>query len=217
MGVKLHSYWRSSCSWRVRIGLALKDLEYEYVPVNLLDAEQRGDAFAAQSAMKQVPLLEVGPEFAMTQSLAILRYLEHVVPEPALFPQGRDGARALEIAEIINSGIQPLQNLSVLQYIESLGGDRAAWGKDVITRGFVAVERALEKSSGAYCIGDRVSVADLCLVPQVYNARRFDVDLSAFPNISAIDARCAKLDAFASAHPDQQPDAQKQMNEGVTR
>ncbi len=204
--VRLHSYWRSSCSWRVRIGLALKGVPYRYVPVNLLEGQQLADAYAERSPLRQVPCLEWDGG-RLTQSLAILRLLD-ALEGPALTPADPLlGARAWELAEMVNAGIQPLQNLHVLRAIDSFGQDRQAWGREVIARGFEAMEAIARRSAGRFCVGDAPSVADLCLVPQLYNARRFGVNLEPFETLRRVEAACEELPAFQAAHPDRQPDA----------
>lgn len=210
----LYGYWRSSASWRVRIGLHLKGLAFDTVPVHLVrdGGEQHGDAHRSRNPMEQVPVLEIddgtGCPVQLTQSLAILTWAEAYVPQPALWPSDPLArARAVELAEIVNAGIQPLQNLSVLQALEAHGVDKAAWGRQVIARGLHAVLARSAVCRGAFLVGEEVSVADVCLIPQMYNARRFGVDLEPLAPLVEIEARCAQLSAFASAHPDAQPDA----------
>lgn len=213
-GLKLYSYWRSSCSWRVRIGLELKGLKFESVPIHLVrdGGAQNTDEYAAINALNQVPVLEwqsEGTPQRLSQSLAILRFLDTLRPDPPLEPiSPLLCARAWEAAELINAGIQPLQNLRMLQYIDGLGGDRKAFGADVIQRGFVALERLLERTAGSFSVGHAPSVADACLVPQLYNARRFDVDLSAFPTLTRVESACVEHPAFRAARPEVQPDAE---------
>ena len=207
---RLYSYWRSSCSWRVRLGLALKGIDYEYVAVNLLQKEQRGEANRARNPLAQVPTFEFeagGTTQQLTQSLAILRYLDSLEGTPLMPADPIHAAKAWELAEIINAGIQPLQNLAVLLEIEALGGDRLAWGKKVITDGFVALEARAKATAGTYLVGDTITIADLCLVPQMYNARRFGVDLAPFETLVRIDAALSEVEVLKAAHPDQQPDA----------
>jgi maleylpyruvate isomerase len=206
--VKLYAYWRSSASWRVRIALAMKGIVPEIVVVNLLEGEQREGAHRARSPLGQVPVMELPDGTQLTQSLAIVRYLDQVVPEPPLVP--RDpvaGARAWALAEVVNAGIQPLQNLSLLGAVTALGADKKAWGAKVIREGLVALQQLATPHAGDFLVGDAPSVADLCLVPQLYNARRFGVELDDLLLLTQVEARCEALAAFAVAHPDHQPDA----------
>jgi maleylpyruvate isomerase len=214
-GLKLHGYWRSSCSWRVRIALNLKGLPYEYVPVHLLKdgGQQNTDAYRALNPMRTVPMLEVkdagGQVQRLAQSLAILEFLEERHPTPALLPQDPFArARVRMLAEMVNSGIQPLQNLSVMQHVKrELGQDDKAWSVHWISRGMAALQQSVQESAGRYCVGDSVSFADLCLIPQLYASRRFGVDPAAFPVLTRIEAECEKLPAFQAAHASRQPDA----------
>ena len=209
----LLGYWRSSSSWRVRIALNWKGLPYGTVPVHLVKdgGAQHHPEHRAVNPMGQVPvLLEEG--IPLSQSMAILEYLEETHPEPPLLPDHpRDRARVRQFAEVINSGIQPIQNLRVMQCLKrdfAIPAEQVqAWSRRWITEGFEALEILVEKHGGRCCVGDTVSFADLCLVPQIYNARRFEVDLSRFPGLTAIEARLAGLPAFAQAHPQAQPDA----------
>jgi maleylpyruvate isomerase len=194
----------------VRIGLHLKGIAYEDVPVHLVrdGGEQRTATHRARNPLAQVPVLELPDGRFLTQSLAILRYLDSVVAEPRLFPEdGLEAAHALMLAEVVNSGIQPLQNLSIGQKIASLGGNNTAWFAEVIHNGLTGLEAMSEPLAGRFLVGDRLSVADICLIPQLYNARRFDVPLDGFPTLLAVEAACTSLPAFQAAHPDAQPDA----------
>lgn len=215
--MRLYGYWRSSASWRVRIGLALKGLDVEIVPVHLVrdGGEQHGDDHAARNPLHQVPVLEVpSPDAAdprpihLTQSLAILAWLDATHPEPRLIPEDPFGrARAWQLAEVVNSGIQPLQNLNVLQRLAALGVDEKAWARDAIARGLTALEALVADVESPFLVGATPTIADLCLVPQLYNARRFGIDLSTCPTLTRVEANCEALPAFAAAHPDRQPDA----------
>ena len=212
--MKLYSYWRSSCSWRVRIALNLKGLPYEYVPVHLVKdgGQQNSDAYRAINPMRTVPTLEVtegGRVHRLAQSMAILEYLEERHPSPALLPADPFlRARCRMLSEMVNSGIQPLQNLSVLQRIKGeLKGDDKAWCAYWIDRGLAALHEVALETGGTYCLGDTVSFADVFLVPQLYGARRFGVDLQPYPLLTRIEAACASLPAFQAAHADRQPDA----------
>lgn len=212
--LRLYGYWRSSSTWRVRIGLALKGLSYEHAIVNLLAGDQRSDAHRARSPFGMVPVLEVeegGRTLQLVQSMAILHYLEETHPEPPLLPADPAGrARVRALAEHVNSSIQPMQNASVLKLLrEKLGkgGDRE-WAAHWIGHGLAALERAVnDGGAGRFCHGDSPGLADAYLVPQLYNARRFDVDVGPFPTLRRIEDACAALPAFQAAHPDRQPDA----------
>jgi maleylpyruvate isomerase len=214
MKIVLHNYWRSSASTRVRIGLGLKQLAYEYVAVNILGGAQFADAYRAANPMAQVPTLEIteddGARITLTQSLAILEYLEDRWPDPPLLPRdpvARAKARAL--AEIVNAGIQPLHNTSVLRRIKKMGSDEQAWSRQAIADGLAAFARLAGETAGAFCVGDAPTIADCCLVPQMFAARRFGVDLAAphLAQLVEIEARCIALPAVAAALPDRQPDA----------
>ncbi len=211
--VALYSYWRSSCSWRVRMGLALKQIPYRYVTVNLLKKEHQSDEYVQRNGLGQVPTLEWTDEngqHRLTQSMAILRWLDtqpgvRLVPEEPLL-----AARAWQLAEVVNAGIQPLQNLKVLLSIAELGGDRKAWGQTVIRDGLSAMEAIAATGAGRFLIGDTPSIADICLVPQLYNARRFELTLDTFPTLLRAEASCADTPELKAAHPDHQPDAVKE-------
>jgi maleylpyruvate isomerase len=211
MSLRLYGYWRSSCTWRVRIALAHKGLDYETVPVNLLEGEQRAEGYTQRNPMRQVPTLEVeqqGTTRRLTQSMAILEWLEETWPEPALLPEDPfERARARQLAEMVNAGIQPLQNFSGLLRLEELGVDRKKWGHEWIARGMAALEREMAETAGQFAVGDRVTFADLCLIPQLFNARRFEVEVSVYPTLSRVEQACAELPAFQAAHADRQPDA----------
>ncbi|HZI14346.1 MAG TPA: maleylacetoacetate isomerase [Myxococcus sp.] len=212
--LRLYSYWRSSASWRVRIGLNLKGLKYDYVAVHLLQdgGQQHSDAYRALNPMRTVPTLEWtaedGAARRLSQSLAILELVEALHPTPALLPKDPYlQGKARMVAEMVNSGVQPLVNLSVLQRIkDELKGDEKAWAAYWIARGLAAVEAAVKPTAGRYCLGDEVSLADICVVPQLYGARRYGVDLSPYPTVLRIEAACNELPAFQAAHPDRQPD-----------
>jgi maleylacetoacetate isomerase len=210
--VRLYSYWRSTCSWRVRIALALKEIDYEYIPVHLLKngGEQHSEEYKNLNPSELVPTLIDG-ENHLSQSLAILEYLEEKYPDKGakLLPVDfahRATVRAL--CHIISSDTQPIQNLRVLEYVHSIGGNKMEWGKHWVTNGLSSFEKTLQRTAGTYCFGDTITLADCCLIPQLYNARRFGVELSAFPIISRIENTLTQLDAFKKAHPENQPDAQ---------
>lgn len=205
----LHGYWRSTASWRVRIALGLKGLGHADAFHHLRKGEQRDAAFLALNPQGFVPALEVGST-VLTQSLAICEYLDEVHPEPPLLPADAVGrARVRAAALAIACDVHPVQNLTVLSRLRGLGlGEEAVtrWARDTIARGLAAVD-ALVAGEGRYCFGDAVTLADLCLVPQLYNARRFGVDLI-WPRLLAIEAACAALPAFRDATPERQPDAE---------
>lgn len=211
--MKLYGYWRSSCSWRVRIALGLKGVQWEYVPVHLLEGEQHASEHSSKNPMGQVPVLEVerdGKLHMLGQSLAIIEYLEETHPEPALLPRDPIArARTRQLAEIVNSGIQPMQNLGVLEHLAVVApsADKKAWAAHFVGRGLAALETLARRTAGRYLVGDDVTLADVCLVPQLYGARRFGVALESFPTLTAVEARLGELEAFDKAHADRQPDA----------
>jgi maleylpyruvate isomerase len=213
--VKLYSYWRSSSAWRVRIVLAWKAVPYEYVAVNLAPdaAENASDSYAAVNALQQVPTLEwteAERAIRLTQSIAIAEYLEERFPEPRFFPKSElSRARMRQAVEIVNSGIQPLQNSATITALRALCDEDGvkAWIRNAMTRGLAALESLALGHGGVFLVGDEPSLADACLVPQLYNARRFAVDLTPYPKLTEIEAATARLEAFARAHPDQQPDS----------
>lgn len=210
--MKLYSYWRSSSAWRVRIALQVKNIDCEIVPIHLQNnrAEQHQPEFLARNPMAQVPVLEVETAkgtFRLTQSMAILEYLEECHPLPPLLP--RDPllrARARQLAEVVNSGIQPLQNLKVQQELSAKGVDPVPLVTSFIDTGLRALETLARASAGRYLVGDNVTFADIMLVPQLYNARRFNLDVEAYPTLRRVERACELLSAFATAHPNAQPD-----------
>jgi maleylpyruvate isomerase len=213
--MKLFSYFRSSSSWRVRIALNLKGLKYSYVPVHLIrdGGQQHRPEFLALNPQGMVPALELeqdGATHVLTQSIAILEYLEEAHPTPALLPKDLfRRARVRQLTEIVNSSIQPLQNLEVLRKVTGeLGGQRDAWAQHFISKGLEAFERIAQESQGPYAAGETPTFADLCLVPQLYSARRFSLELTPYPTCLKIEAACAKLAAFEAARPERQPDAE---------
>lgn len=209
--MRLYDYWRSSASYRVRIALNLKGLSYDQVPVNLRQGGQRTLDFLSRSPQGLVPVLEEG-KVRLTQSLAIIEYLEEVYPNPSLLPREplpRAVVRAMALH--IACEIHPLNNLKVLQHLEHRFGlderDVVAWYRHWIAEGFTALEKRLADTAGRFSYGDTVTLADVCLVPQVANARRYQCDLQPYPTIRRIDAACAELPAFEAAKPERQPDA----------
>jgi maleylpyruvate isomerase len=211
MSLVLHGYWRSGTSYRTRIALNLKGLDYEIRPVNLLAGEQGQDAYRALDPQGLVPTLEAGGR-TLIQSPAILEWLEETHPEPPLLPAGAaDRAVVRAMAAVIGCDIHPLNNLRVLRALKrELGASDAqisAWEARWIGDGFEALERLIERHGGGFAWGDRPTLADCYLVPQVYSAIRFGVDLSPYPLIRAADERARTLEPVAAAHPDRQPDA----------
>jgi maleylpyruvate isomerase len=204
----LYDYWRSSSAWRVRIALAWKGIRYERKAVNLLAREQDGPAFRALNPLGQVPVL-VTDDGTLTQSQAILGYLEDRFPTPALLPRTPWlRARAVQLAEMVTSGTQPLQNLSLLDHLRSLGvAEPQAIARHFNARGLAELELVARETAGTFLVGGALSLADVCLVPQLYSARRFGVDTAAYPTLARVEAACAALPAFRGAHPDAQADA----------
>jgi maleylpyruvate isomerase len=210
--MKLHTYFRSSAAYRVRIALNLKGLPYEAVPVHLVKSEQQSAEYRARNPSALVPSFE-DDGATITQSMAIIEYLEETHPIVALLPGDALGrARVRELAQMIGCDIHPVNNLRVLRYlVRTLGIDDNAkneWYRHWIAEGFGALEAQLARGAGRFCVGDAPTIADCFLVPQVYNAQRFDIDLAPYPNIVRIDAACAELPAFIAAHPSRQPDAE---------
>ncbi len=210
--MKLYNYFRSSASWRVRIGLALKGLSADYASVHLQKNEQFAGSFAQQQASHLVPALELDDGRWLSQSLAILEYLDETHPEPPLLPRdavARAGVRAL--AMDIACDIHPINNLRVLRYLKSdMGHDQAqidAWYRHWVATGLAIVEQRLARTAGAFCFGDAPGLADCLLVPQVYNAQRFECPLEAYPTVMRINAACLALPAFANTRPEACPDA----------
>lgn len=213
--MKLYNYWRSSCSWRVRIALHWKRQPFTYLAVHLLKdgGQQKSESYTSLNPMQSVPLLEVvdgGRVLHIAQSMAIIEYLEERWPEPPLLPADRIArAQVRQAAEIVNSGIQPFQNTSVQKRVKhELHGDEKAWARHFIASGLRALEPLLQTTSGRYSVGDQVTLADCFLVPQLYHARRYEVDLAPFPTLTRVEAACVALPAFHAAHADQQPDAE---------
>jgi len=214
MKLVLHNYWRSSASHRVRIGLGLKELPYDYVVVNIVKREQHADAYRARNPMAQVPTLEIteddGTVRSIAQSLPILEFLEERFPEKPIMPKDRYlRANTRELAEIVNSGIQPLQNLTTTKAVKAFGGDEVVWPKSFIADGLGAFEHVARETAGAFCVGDTPTIAVCCLIPQLTSARRFGVDVTKHTLLLGIEERCLALPAFAKAAPDRQPDAVK--------
>lgn len=212
MRLALYSYWRSSCSWRVRIGLAWKGLDWEYRAVNLLEGAQFQPEHRARSPLGQVPCLEVeegGRVVHLAQSMAILEWLEERFPARPLLPADPEGrARVRALAEHVNAGTQPFQNASPLRWLrEERAGLDEKWVRHWLAFALDGLERAVAAGAGRYCHGDAVTLADLFLAPQLYGARRFGVDLAPFPTLTRVESALRELEAFRRAEPDHQPDA----------
>ena len=215
--MKLFTYYRSSAAYRVRIALNIKGLNVEAVPVHLVKdgGQQKAPEYLDKNPQGLVPLLELDDESSITQSLAMIEYLDELHPEPSLIPGDaleRAQVRALSLA--IACDIHPLNNLRVLQYLtRELGSSdeqKNQWYQHWIQQGFTAVEKTLSQTSlnGEFCITEQPTMADCCLIPQAYNAQRFKVDMSPYPLISSINEHCLSLPAFAQAAPAKQADAE---------
>jgi maleylacetoacetate isomerase len=211
--LQLYTYFRSSAAYRVRIALNLKGLSADMVPIHLQKAGglNKKPEYRAVNPQMRVPALRLDSGDALTQSLAIIEYLDEVHPEPPLLPRdGVERARVRALAQLIACDIHPLNNVSPLRYLKNeLGQDQAKidrWYHHWILEGFDAMEVMVRPAP--YAFGSAVTLADICLVPQVYNARRLKVPLDRFPKVVAIDAACAKLAAFERAQPENQPDAE---------
>lgn len=207
----LYGYFRSSAAYRVRIALNLKNIVVAQRYVHLRNGEQNLEAFRWINPAGLVPYWSEG-EFNVGQSLAIIEYLDETHPEPPLLPKDPK-ARAIvrEIAYAVACDIHPIGNLRILKRLSELGVDeidRARWSKEWIEQGFAAIEARLAQTPGPFAFGARPTLADICIVPQVFNARRFDADLAPFERIRQIEAEAMKLDAFVAAEPGRQPDAE---------
>lgn len=211
MTLVLHDYWRSSASYRVRIALNLKALDYAQVAHDLRTGAQRDAAYLAIAPQGRVPALEADG-IVLNQSLAIVEWLEETHPLPRLLPEDpADRAVVRAMATLVACDIHPLNNLPVLQLLRTdMGASEEAlnaWIARWISQGFAALERMVNLHGGAFTFGDSPTMADCCLIPQVYSARRFGVDLQAYPRIIAVHDRCMNISAFSDAEPSNQPDA----------
>lgn len=213
--VVFYEYWRSSAAYRVRIALNLKGVDYRAESVHLVrdGGEQHKAAYRAVNPQGLVPALRLPDGTVLTQSLAIIEYLDETVPEPPLVPgDAVERARIRGLAEAVACDIHPLNNLRVLQYLKrTLGQEQAAidaWYRHWIETGFAALEAEAARHDRPFLCGDAPTLADICLVPQVYNARRYAVDLAPYPRLAAIDAAARALPAFAKAAPEAHPEAQ---------
>lgn len=217
MSLKLYGYWRSSATYRVRIALNLKGLEYEYVPVHLVKegGEQHHAAYDSLNPSHLVPtFVDDDEDIILNQSLSIIEFLDERYSEPfPLIPAHTvERARVRSLAQDIACDIQPLANLRVLQTLsqqfDASSEQNNAWCKHWIEKGFDGIERRLQTQAGRFCFDFNVTLADVCLVPQVYNAKRFGVDMEKYPLITRIYNNCQALEAFQQAEPENQPDAQ---------
>lgn len=210
--MKLTTYFRSTAAYRIRIALNLKGVNHELVPLNLFTGEQTSTDFLNTNPDGLIPVLETDGE-VLTQSMAILEYLEETQTKVTLLPVDpiqRAFVRAL--AQTIVSDIHPLNNLRVQKYLAKEMGvndeQKLQWYHHWVKTGFIGLEKRLAKSAGAFCVGDELSLADVCLIPQVYNAHRFNCPMDDYPTINRLNQSCVELEAFASAAPHRQPDAQ---------
>lgn len=206
--MKLYDYYRSSASYRVRIALNLKGLSHKLCPVSLLDNEQGSAKYTALNPSALVPGLETDHGM-LGQSIAIMEYLEDICPSPSLFPQDKwEKAKCREIALSIACDIHPLNNLRVLNYLHSEFGvnqnEKMVWYYHWLSRGFQTLELLLTPHAHRFCCADHPTMADICLIPQLYNARRFGFDVSPYPILLQIEQRCQQLKPFIKAHPDNQ-------------
>jgi maleylacetoacetate isomerase len=210
--MKLYSYFRSSAAYRVRIGLNLKGLDYDYIPVNLLHSEQKNEEYMALNPQGLVPAMELSDGQIIAQSVALLEWLEEAHPEPALLPSDLlERARVRSVVNSIACDVHPLCNLSVTNHLrgEYQADDEGVfrWYTTWMHRSFTAIEQELASNDSTYSFSDRPCMADLFLVPQIYNARRFDIPLENFPHITRVVDNCNALPAFADAAPEVQPDS----------
>lgn len=210
--MKLYSYFRSSAAYRLRIALNLKGRDYDYLPVNLLQMEHKGEAYRALNPQGLVPAMELPGGEVLGQSIALLEWLEETHPEPPLLPG--DPLQRARVRSVVNSiacDTHPLCNVSVLNYLkaehEATQEDITHWLTNWMHRGFGAIETVLARQPAEFAFGTTPGLADVLLVPQVYNARRFDIPLQDFPHLTRVVDHCNTLPAFISAAPEQQPDS----------
>lgn len=206
MQLKLYHYWRSSSSWRVRWALCLKGLSCELIHIDLVKGEQQSKEFLKKNPLGLVPVLRIAgggsPRF-LGESTAIIEWLEETCPTTALLPKDPfDRAVVRQLAQMINAGTQPLQNFKTQKVFSQFSDKKEAWTRHWIQNGLTAYEALAAKTAGRYSFGDRITMADLFLVPQVYNAIRFGVALTAYPTIVGINENCLKTEACQASHPD---------------
>lgn len=208
--MELYSFWRSSTAFRVRIGLNLKGCRYTIIPIDLVGGEQRGDTYTALNPGQGVPALRLEDGSVLAQSMAILEWLEETVPDPSFLPaEPAARARVRAAALVIASDIHPLNNTRVINRLKSMGHSQDAaieWMNEWMARGLLAFQRMIDTDS-LFCFGNAPGLADICLVPQVYNARKWGMDLTGLGRLEEIDRRCMQHEAFQRAAPDRQPDA----------
>lgn len=211
--MKLYGYFRSSAAYRVRIALNLKGVPHEHAFVHLTrdGGGQKSPDYLARNPQALVPALELDGGDTITQSIAIVEYLDEVYPDPPLLPDDPvSRAKVRAIAQAVACDIHPLNNLRILQYLRHrMGQGKEAvddWYRHWVETGFGAIERMI--GGGGFCVGGRVTLADICLMPQIFNARRYEVDLEAYPRIRKVEETCGAMAAFAAAHPDRQPDTE---------
>jgi maleylacetoacetate isomerase len=212
MAWTLHSAWRATAPYRVRIGLALKGVDYDYAPVDLIKGEQREPAYRAVNPQGLTPTLDLGDGTVLAQSLAILEWLEETRPEPPILPRAAlDRAIVRRMALIVACDIHPLNNTRVGRKLNKIGVSQDVilkdWIQPWIREGFDALEPLVAAHAGRFAFGDAPTIADCCLVPQVYSANRYEVDLAVYPAIRGVAERAADHPAFRAAHPNNQPDA----------
>lgn len=201
--MKLYHYWRSTSSWRVRWVLAMKKISVEMIPVNLLEGEQESGAHLKRNPFGKVPVLELDDGRFLAESVAICEWLEENYPEPALLPDDSfDRAKVRERVQRVNSGIQPIQNLKVLQAVSEDPGVRNKWAARWISSGLQSLEEEIVRTAGKFSFGDTVTLADIFIVPQIYNARRFDVSLEPFPKLAQLEANLKETDGWRLSEPD---------------
>lgn len=214
----LHSYWRASCAWRVRIAMNLKNIPYKINAVNVLKSEQKSDEYSKVNVFGKIPCLEFDQivdnqtkKIFLSESTAIIDFLEEAFPEPTLYPKDLvSKAEVKRIAMHIACNIHPIQNLPVIKMVEGFGREISEWPRHWITEGLKTLEAYLATTRGKYCFGDSITIADVYLVPQLLNAYRFKVEMENFKNILEISKNLSEVKAFIDAEPDNQPDAVKQ-------